>query len=45
LTGAQQPCIFATLFNFNGMEPMQNFATGRFFYFYCFFSKGLPGAR
>jgi len=45
LTGVQQPCIFSELFNLEGMETMQDFATGRFFYFYCYFSKGLPGAR
>jgi len=28
-----------------GTDTMARFINGRFFYFYCFFSKGLPGAR
>jgi hypothetical protein len=36
---------FLLTYRMKGMDLMLHFYTGRFFYFYCFFSKGLPGAR
>jgi hypothetical protein len=45
LTGEMRPCIFFPLQRLKGEDSMIRFTTGRYFYVYCFFSKGLPGAR
>ena len=37
--------FFSDFLDVKGMDAMLRFGNGRFFYFYCFFSKGLPGAR
>jgi hypothetical protein len=32
-------------FTFLGTDSMRHLFNGRYFFFYCYFSKGLPGAR